>query len=480
MQTTAILADRKGSILDGRFKLVSWLGGTAEGSVYLTETEGGGKAAVKLILAGSPGADARFAGWTAALRINHPHLLRVLHAGRSVLDGDGSEVFYAVTELADEVLAEILPDRPLTPDEAGDMLRPVLDALACLHGHGLIHGRLKPANILVVGESLKLSADCSPIATGKAPGSAADWSVYDAPELTRGVASPAADVWSLGMTITAALTQRTPPWDREEGFEPVVRPALPAPFESIVRDCLRLEPSSRLALPEITARLEGEEGTAGAPAALDPNFNPAIAAHSSRWVPAWIGGAVILGIAVTALILHNRPSPPAPDSTSITDQQPASAAQPDTATSSQAAPAQSPAAQKPSATRASHALPPAAHATAPASQREAENAQPPASTGNGAIVKRVMPDVLPAARASIRGTITIHVRVQVDATGAVTDATSESPQASRYFNRIAVQAAQGWQFAPAQAAGAAAPSAWMLHFQFRGDGTHVTADRLAQ
>jgi TonB family protein len=487
MDTTAVLADREGRVVDGRFSLLRWLGGSAEGSVYLTDTgdPGRGKAAIKLVPADSPGAEARLAGWAAAARIAHPHLLRVLHTGRGKIEGgpraapaDG-EVVYVVTEFADEVLAEILPGRPLTPDETRDMLEPVLDALGCLHDHGLVHGRLKPTNILVVADNLKLSADCSSLESGKAAAVAPDLSTispYEAPELRRGPISLAADVWSLGMIIAAALTQRTPAWERESGFEPVVRPALPPPYEGIVRDCLRIDSASRITLPEIKDRLEGNEPDHAAQAALhpdfDPDFNPSTA-RSSRWIGAAVGVAVFLGIAITALVLHSRQSSPtapvtASQSASVADQQPS----PDAAAPAPNIPPE--AAHKPSASLPAHGIQPSAPRSAAPPQAPARQPAEISQGGNGAILKRVLPDVLPSARASIHGTVQIHVRVQVSASGAVTNAESESPAASRYFNRIAVQAAQTWQFAPAQGG-----SVWLLNFQFRADGTDVTTDRQA-
>jgi eukaryotic-like serine/threonine-protein kinase len=474
METTAILTDREGSVVDARFRLLHWLGGTSESSVYSTQTDGEGArpAAIKLAPAAVPGADTRLAGWAAAARIDHPHLLRVFSTGRSRLDGgpaDG-EVIYAVTELADEVLAEILPDRPLTPDETREMLGPVLDALALLHSRGYVHGRIKPTNILVVADSLKLSAECSPLASGKPTGAAPATSIFDAPELSRGLISPAADVWSLGMTMVAALTQRTPAWDRGSGFEPDVRPALQEPFAGIVRDCLRLDPASRPTLDEIKAGLAGE--TATRPEGLVLEEPPP---HSSRWAPVWLAGAVFLGIGVTALILHGRQSPTSAP-TAVEESAPA-APQPDvsqTPAPAQAAP-QAPAHParvspplKPSPAPSTRPAPAQSATLQPAAPSPAAAAPLPS---DGAILKRVLPDVLPSAQASIRGKIRIRVRVQVDPSGAVTDAVSDSPRASPYFNRIALQAAQAWQFAPATAG-----SVWELQFEFRRDGPSVTAN----
>ncbi len=42
------------------------------------------------------------------------------------------------------------------------MLGTVLNALGYMHAHGYVHGRIKPSNLLVVGDRLKLSGrlDC--------------------------------------------------------------------------------------------------------------------------------------------------------------------------------------------------------------------------------------------------------------------------------------------------------------------------------
>jgi TonB family protein len=481
MSTVAIYADREGRVVDGRFALQRWLGGSAESGVYLTSLDGEQprRAAIKLVAADAPDAESRLAGWTAAVNLDHPHLTRVFYAGRTVLDG--GEVIYCVTENADEVLSEILPTRPLSPEETREMLGPVLDALAYLHGRGFVHGRLKPTNILVVGDSLKLSPDFSSIAPGKTAAFPNAPAPYDAPELGRTALSPAADVWSLGMTIVAALTQRTPSWDRESGFEPVVRPALPAPFESIVRDCLRLDPASRLTLPELKEALEGNAPAKAGAAGSHPDFEPdfeATPTHINRWAAASIAAAVVLGIAVTAFVLHSRQTPhaaPAAESASSAEPEPSSPAD-----QQPAAPLPAPAASAPSAAGRKPSAAASVHAARPAPPVAAESPAYPFAVqseagGNGAVLKRVLPDVLPEARATIRGKVHIRVRVTVDAGGNVSDAVSESPGASRYFNRIALEAARGWKFAPPRDAGNAAPSAWELQFEFRQDGTGVNA-----
>src|SRR5262249_39052751 len=145
--------------------------------------------------------------------------------------------------------------RPLTPAEAREMLEPVLDALAFVHGKGFAHGHLKPANIMAVGDQLKVSSDglCR---TGQLSGPPEKPSVDDPPEIACKGFSPAGDVWSLGMTLVEALTQRLPTWEGREQEQPVLQQTLPAPFLDIARLCLRRDPQGRLTVADIAARLQ--------------------------------------------------------------------------------------------------------------------------------------------------------------------------------------------------------------------------------
>src|SRR5260221_3331039 len=105
-------------------------------------------------------------------------------------------------ECAEENLAQVLPARALTPDEAREMLDSVLDVLAYLHGKGFVHGHIKPINIMANGDQLKLSSDgiCRAGELLERPGKPG---APDPPEhAPKAIAasetmSPAGDVWSL-------------------------------------------------------------------------------------------------------------------------------------------------------------------------------------------------------------------------------------------------------------------------------------------
>jgi protein TonB len=87
------------------------------------------------------------------------------------------------------------------------------------------------------------------------------------------------------------------------------------------------------------------------------------------------------------------------------------------------------------------------------------------------VARQVLPDVPPSARRTIRGKISVGVRVSVDSSGKVTDAELDSPGPSKYFARLALEAAQRWTFDPPKMDGRSVLSDWVLHFEFTGSGT---------
>jgi serine/threonine protein kinase len=266
MDREPIRSEWVGRVIDGRFTLLRSLGGSEQGYVFLTELRGQGsqKAAIKLIPADAMGAEALYAGWAEAATLSHPHLMHLLHTGRCEIDA--IPFIYVVLEYAEENLAEILLDRPLTPTETREMLGPVLGALSYIHANGLVHGQLKPSNIMVVDDQLRISSDSlhAPGAFGRrfpAPG------IHDAPEGATEIISPAADIWSLGITLVEALTQNPPAWDKWAKGEPIVPNSVPEPFAEIARRCLQVDPQRRCTIGEIRAYLEPVES---APEAKPP------------------------------------------------------------------------------------------------------------------------------------------------------------------------------------------------------------------
>jgi len=433
----------EGRTVDGRFPLQSHLGGSDHGAVFLTRLQRAAgdseKAAIKLI-AVPVDAEKQLLRWKLAGELNHPNLIRIFEAGRCELDG--TDLLYVVEEYAEENLAQILPERALTAEEALTMLPPVLRGLQFVHDKGFVHGHIHPANILAIGDQVKLSSDALE-APGETSRRAESTSAYDPPETATSTAavSTAADVWQLGMTLVEVLTQRLPVWDRVQTSAPKVPPTIPAtvpePFREIAGRCLQMDAAERCTIAEITAKINDRlESAKVEPALPAPAFAPAPAGQrkeSAKW-PYWLGLAALVAVAVF-LIVRQKPSSP---------------------------PAEVQSTQAPQG------------GTTESSQPATEAANPDNRSG---VVRRVMPQVSPSARRTIQGRIKVRVNVEVDGAGNVGTATLESAGPSKYFSRVALEAARDWKFSPAQAGEQGAAREWRLQFAFTRGGTEVSAIR---
>ncbi len=482
MSRAAIREDWVGRVVDGRFPLLQWLSGSERSVVFRTELGGPGsqKAAIKLVLANYVNAQMYVARWKAASGLSHPHLMKLLHTGRSQIDTTG--LVYSVTEYADEILSEIVPERALKADEAREMLGPVIDALMYLHVKGFVHGHLKSSNIVAVGNQLKLSVDRLEI-TGEMWRESRRLTVYDAPEIGVKEMTPAVDVWSLGMTLVEVLTQSMPEWDRESGKEPVIPAGVPEPFARIARECLRIDPAKRCTLADVNrGRMEGARSAVAAPAAEAerapaPVNKPELVPTPSRRVEALdeeeprsmqmgviAGVAAVVVLVVIFLVVHTGSHPAAAPSAIPPGFARTQAASADTAgTNARQAPARR------HEKRAEEMTKPQAGVPEAGAMRR-EPVETAVSAGNGAIAERVMPDAPQAALHTIHGTVRVRVRVTVDAAGNVTDAAFASAGPSRYFANIAIEAARKWVFVPGSA------GTQTIAFDFRQSGVEARVE----
>jgi TonB family protein len=366
-------------------------------------------------------------------------------------------LLYIVMEYAEENLSQVLPHRPLTPAEAGDMLSPVLDALAYVHGKGFVHGHIKPANIMAVDDQVKVSSDGLCV-VGEPSGSRGKLSVYDPPEAASRGNSPAGDVWSLGMTLVEALTQHLPVWGGTEQEEPVLPETIPAPFLDIARHCLRRDPQRRWTVAEIAARLPSRVPQKQATARPQKVF--------ANW--RYIVPTVAVGLALVAMLAGPRllkRRPEAQRTPSIASEQPRG--QPK-AEQSQETPEAGPSAKRASDQKQGF------RGTAPSPTSLRSGARTKAPTGNivqGEVLQQVLPDVPQKARDTIRGTVRVSVRVAVDLSGSVVGAEFDSFGPSKYFANLALQAARRWEFVPPKVDGRYVSSEWVLRFHFQQTAT---------
>src|SRR3984885_4189971 len=212
----------QGHLINGTFPLGRYIGCSDHSGVFVTESAalGPSQVAVKLVPTDRAMAELQLPRWKKAGSLAHPHLLGLLQWGGCQLDG--LPYLYAVMEYADQNLAQLLLHRALTEDEAREMLLPILDALAFLHDRNLVQGRLKPTNILVVGDQLKLASDTiRRVDDGRTRGRI----VSDSPEDRHASSSTAADIRALGVTLFEALTRRRLSGSGEPGDAAVALPA---------------------------------------------------------------------------------------------------------------------------------------------------------------------------------------------------------------------------------------------------------------
>ena len=240
----------QGHVINGVFPLGRYLGCSDHSGVFLTKSveRGFAEVAIKLVPADRALAELQLPRWKRAGSLAHPHLLRMLEWGGCQLEG--LPYLYTVMEYADQTLAQLLLHRPLTEDEAREMLMPSLDALAFLHGRNLVQGSLKAANILVVGDQLKLASDTVRRAS---EGPMSSHATSGSPEDRRENSATAADIRALGMTLFEALTRRQVSGSGEPR-QAVVLPADFSPaFRDVVTRCLSPHLQDRPSVMELLA-----------------------------------------------------------------------------------------------------------------------------------------------------------------------------------------------------------------------------------
>jgi TonB family protein len=433
-------------VVGGRFALLECLKCSEEWAIYLTEMNGA-TALLKLLRADAPNAGAQVAGWELASQFSHPNLVRILELGIWHADED-LDMHFAVMEYCEESLAEVLCARQLTSDEACTMLMSLLDALQYLHQHGVAHGHLNPANILARGNQLKLTTDelgrIGDAGQLSAPGA------YDPPETVFRRGTFRADIWSLGLTLSEALTNRLPQLGKDG--RPQFAEVLPVPFDAIVKQCVTIDCDSQVSLQSIRNLLDRPLDDESAPILpTDPTCvddcmaRPIVLHAGEKPRTRWTNRRTKVIAASTCLLLltilvwvgvakrgTNTPSAPSPS-------------QIGTAASI----------ENPGTVR---------HDSLPL-------------TKAGTVVHEVLPEIPSKARNTIRGTVKAKVQVTLDAQSRVISASLARNSSSAYFGRQALQAARQWSFSAPVRDGRAQAAEWIIKFEFRRGGTRATAQQ---
>lgn len=198
--------DRAGEAL-GHFRLLSKLGYGGMGEVYRALDESLQRFVAVKVLRGIDAEDEKKAKHVTRLldeavaqaRLNHPNVVTIYYVGRA-----GEEPFFAMELLPGPTLGHLLEDGPLPYEDVVRYARQVCSALAQASRLGLVHGDIKPGNLILAdGSNIKLSDfGLAKTEATHNPKVISGTISYMAPELAQGVSpSQHSDMYSLGVTI---------------------------------------------------------------------------------------------------------------------------------------------------------------------------------------------------------------------------------------------------------------------------------------
>ncbi|WP_055716210.1 bifunctional serine/threonine-protein kinase/ABC transporter substrate-binding protein [Streptomyces torulosus] len=252
-------------------RLLRRLGAGGMGVVYLARSPGGALAAVKVIRA----AHADDAGFRArfrrevetAGRVVSPWVVPLLDA-----DPDAESPWLATAFVPGPALDEAVEECGPLPYESVRVLGARLaEALDAVHGAGLVHRDVKPANVLLAVDGprmidfgiARMPEDTALTASGMVVGSPGFLSPEQAQGRGREI-GPASDVFSLGCLLAYTLTGRRP-FGSDSVAETLLRTVhddpeldgVPASLLPLLRGCLAKEPGSRPGVAELRRALDG-------------------------------------------------------------------------------------------------------------------------------------------------------------------------------------------------------------------------------
>ncbi|MFB7083895.1 protein kinase [Streptomyces sp. NPDC056296] len=256
--------DKSARLLAGRYRLGDVLGRGGMGTVWRAEDETLGRTvAVK---------ELRFPG-NIDEEEKRRLITRTLREAKAIarIRNNSAVTVYDVVEEDDrpwivmelvegKSLAEaIREDGLLEPKRAAEVGLAVLDVLRSAHREGILHRDVKPSNVLIAEDGrvvltdfgiAQVEGDPSITSTGMLVGAPS----YISPERARGhKPGPAADLWSLGGLLYAAV-EGAPPYDKGSAIatltavmtENLEEPKNAGPLRDVIYGLLNKDPAQRL------------------------------------------------------------------------------------------------------------------------------------------------------------------------------------------------------------------------------------------
>jgi predicted Ser/Thr protein kinase len=259
-----ITAVETGTVLGG-FRVERLLGEGSTAHVYLArDTTLGRAVALKVFKPNAleHGTERFLAEARLTASLDHPHVVRVLQSGTT-----GDSPFLALEYVEGTSLGEALGQGPIDLTRSLDIAIGIMEGLVCLHERGLVHGDLKPDNVLVPVDGRVRLADFGLTTAIGQRGGGLGSGAWLSPQRWRGDHSldAADDVWAFGVILVQLLAGE-PPWSARAVSEasfarvPLEPPRVPGPLGKLAADCLAWKPEERPRAPQLLERLQRTRG----------------------------------------------------------------------------------------------------------------------------------------------------------------------------------------------------------------------------
>ena len=203
-----------GSVVDGRYSVLSKIGGGGMADVWLAEDTHLQRRVALKVLHGRLAQDREFVmrfqrEAESAAGLQHPNIVAVFDRG------EWQGTYYIAMQYVEGPTLKQLIDSGITIEQGVAVIRQVLQAAGYAHRQGIVHRDLKPQNVIVDPEGKAVVTDFGIARAGVSDitqtGSVMGTPHYLSPEQAQGFEVTAvSDLYSIGVMLYEVLTGRVP------------------------------------------------------------------------------------------------------------------------------------------------------------------------------------------------------------------------------------------------------------------------------